>query len=816
MSARQCKLMFGLWSLQGFFAFLWIVMIPTDAENPALLGFSPARLMLLSAALIPAALFALLSFRYDVLERQRFWLKVIQREAFWDVLYIASVVVVFSSIFVLVIFNLLHRPSLYDAYALRLQPLQLWLGLSGLECAFFIGRNRYEQVKDILNPLRPVFIGFAAALGFLVILGLLLIVTGIGITPIENLGGPPVPYFEWQILLVLLIIGIAACLSRTRFGIKKNWAPLLIYVLTVFIWCSQPINPGFTATPPRAPNFEIYPFSDPLFYAQYAQSALTGNGFYWPEIPSRPFYDALLTWFHLLGNQSYPRVIFIQSLLLAFFPVILYLLGKEIGGWPLGVGLSLLTIFRDVNSNNAVLLANNVTNSKLFLSELPTALFISLAMLLLFFWWRSIHRTVWLSALIGGVIGVAVLIRLQSVVFIFVAIAMTFFMFSDRKQWLINTLLLVTGLGVVVAPWFARNYLAAGGFVLDNPLSQTMTMARRWSGSWGNEILPRLPGENDAQYSNRLTQMSIKSFLQHPGFILRTTAYHFVDNTITSLLAFPVRDELRSPTELFLPQHAFWDLPFTSERVSRLVINIIFFALGLSAAWRRLGLVGFFPLCLGIAYNLWTSLFFSSGARFIVPIDWSFHLYQFFGILLLCGFLLSFTKIGKESLYYWFPIPKRVDAFSPSPPSYSRRNLIGIFLVLLVLGGFTPCTESVFPQKYPPKPQEEILEQIGATAESGEIALYGRAIYPRYYAAGDGEPETAKLGYEVSETPRLVFYLTGSAHYLVIFNLDSPPEYFPNVSDVYMVGEQINGYFSPRVVFVTKGGRAETYEIAGP
>ena len=94
--------------------------------------------------------------------------------------------------------------------------------------------------------------------------------------------------------------------------------------------------------------------------------------------------------------------------------------------------------------------------------------------------------------------------------------------------------------------------------------------------------------------------------------------------------------------------------------------------------------------------------------------------------------------------------------------------------------------------------------------------MYGRAIYPRYYAAGDGEPETAKLGYEVSETPRLVFYLTGSAHYLVIFNLDSPPEYFPNVSDVYMVGEQINGYFSPRVVFVTKGGRAETYEIAGP
>ena len=147
MSARQCKLMFGLWSLQGFIAFLWIVMIPTDAENPALFGFSPARLMLMSAALAPAALFAVLSLRYKVLERQPFWLKIIQREAFWDALYVASVVVVLSSILSLELFNLLHHSSRYEAYALRIQPLQLWFGLCGLECAFLIGRNRYEQVK---------------------------------------------------------------------------------------------------------------------------------------------------------------------------------------------------------------------------------------------------------------------------------------------------------------------------------------------------------------------------------------------------------------------------------------------------------------------------------------------------------------------------------------------------------------------------------------------------------------------------------------------------------------------------------------------
>jgi hypothetical protein len=105
------------------------------------------------------------------------------------------------------------------------------------------------------------------------------------------------------------------------------------------------------------------------------------------------------------------------------------------------------------------------------------------------------------------------------------------------------------------------------------------------------------------------------------------------------------------------------------------------------------------------------------------------------------------------------------------------------------------------------------MQASGLTAEAGEVALYGRAIYPRYYESGDGEPDTAKLGYEPSEQARLVFYLVGSDNYLVVFELNTMPEYFPHASDVYMVGTLINGYFSPRVVLVTKDSRTEVYEV---
>jgi hypothetical protein len=97
------------------------------------------------------------------------------------------------------------------------------------------------------------------------------------------------------------------------------------------------------------------------------------------------------------------------------------------------------------------------------------------------------------------------------------------------------------------------------------------------------------------------------------------------------------------------------------------------------------------------------------------------------------------------------------------------------------------------------------------TAKEGETALYGRAVYPRYYGAKDGEPGTAKLGYGKDEKARLVFLLIGPQSSLVIFELEKAPSFFPHTSDVYMIGTQMDGYFAPRVVKVMKDSQTQLY-----
>src|SRR6266487_902300 len=414
------KNLFALWSSQGIVAFCWLLLIPTDTNHPIAFGFSFVRLALLGIAFLLTAISAFLWLQRPMLTEQPIWLKLKQKAITYDLIYFVSFLVIISVLSIFGDFRLLPSTAAYLSTAERLRPLLLWFGLSSLELAIVIIWNRYEQAKESLSIFKAIFKSAILLMALLCLLGLWIVTTKIGITPVDNWGGPSVPFLEWQILLTLLITCVFVFLLSNNSKINLKWIPLGVYIFTVVLWLSQPINPAYTATPPRAPNFEIYPFSDPQFYAQYAQSALIGQGFLWPEVPARPFYVGFLTWLHLLGNQNYNNIIALQTLVLAFFPVLLYSLGTEIGGWPLGLSLSLLTAFRDINSNIAAPFADNVTYSKLFLSELPAALLISLAALLIIRWLRSVDRPVWYPLLIGGVLGAATLIRLQSFVLIIV------------------------------------------------------------------------------------------------------------------------------------------------------------------------------------------------------------------------------------------------------------------------------------------------------------------------------------------------------------------------------------------------------------
>lgn len=787
--------MFLVWFVQGLLALLWLLLIPTDTGT-----YSTARMLLTGLLAAPTLLFGFLSYKTRTVAAAAIFLP----PWLYNFLYLAALVLFVLPILLLVSLNALGQTLgiTYISYAERLSPLAVLVSVIGLEwCVLHIVvlKPAFAELRKVLVPMLTILLIFAALVA-------LVLYTHWGIVPVRDgsFGNPPTPLLEWQIALAV-VLGAAALLMEGRWKLKRLDLIIfgLVYVLTCALWLSEPLIPGPFATAPRAPNFETYPFSDPLVYAQYSQSALVGAGFHWPEIPTRPFYVMQLTWMYALVGQSYMRVIFLQTILLALFPAVLYLLGCELGSRPMGLMVALFAVLRDLTSNHAAPFAENHSYSKLFLSELPTALFLVVFTILVLKWIRS-PRPNWFFLSMGGVLSVAVLIRLQSIVLLAPMALMTLLPLwrARRLEWLRGMVLTTVGVMLAFSPWLVRNYYAVGGLVLDNPFSQSMTFARRWSGDTGNTIFPQLPGEPTAQYVSRMNALAVESFRREPTRILNGVANHFANNLIASLYTFPVRDRLAAPMELMWPAYAFWQTGARSLLLSG--IYIVLLTLGLAVAWTTHRWAGLLPFIYSLGYNLWTALFLSSGDRFLLPIDWTWHLYYALGLLLLLRVALS----GMKNIS-WATLQVEDQRVETKPVRWQVTVLSAV--VVVCIGAALPLTEWAFPEKYPALTQAELAAQLGLQPQAGEVLQYGRAIYPRYYAAGDGEPATAKLGYEPSDEARLVFWLVGPQQGLVVFPLETSPEFFPQAADVWMVGAMDGSVFRARVIKVQVGDKIAVY-----
>lgn len=404
-----------------------------------------------------------------------------------------------------------------------------------------------------------------------------------------------------------------------------------------------------------------------------------------------------------------------------------------------------------MTANHSAPFASNYSYSKLFLSEIPTALFLVIFTLLIIRWLKM-PKPLWFFLMTGGVLGIAALIRLQSVVLLAPVVTVTIFPLwkTRRAEWLKGVLSITLGVILAFFPWLLRNYFASGGLVFDNPISQSMVFARRWRGDNGNTLIPQLPNETTAQYVHRMNGIALDSFRREPGRILNSAAHHFFNNLISSLYILPVRDRIESPTELLWPQHAFWRTRARSPLL--ITFYIVLLALGIGAAWTLQRWIGLLPFMLSLTYHAWTALFLSSGSRFLVPIDWTWCLYYALG-------LLTLTKIALSGIHDMQFSPASYQEKNPGLDAKSldwRKVALSTGLVLFA-GALLPLTELVFPQKYPPRTQEQLSMAFEAPSHNSEVIVYGRAIYPRYYESGEGEPETAKIGYGPSDEARLVF-----------------------------------------------------------
>jgi hypothetical protein len=798
ISFRRYSILFALWVFQGLIALVWLLLIPTDSGT-----YSASRLALIGFVVLLTIASAILAYK----SRFDRWPTFTPDSWLYRFAYLLALLAILLPPIAIVILHALGRTIgfAYTAYAERLAPLAFWAVLSGTEwCVWhlFARKADFSGSRNLLTTTLKILFLFA-------IVVLMISFTGWGISPTSDgsFGDPPIPILEWQIALAVLL-GATALLTESNWKAKRLDLVLflLVYLLTCLLWLADPLIPGFFATVPRAPNFEPYPFSDPLIYAQYSQSALVGDGFLWPDVPARPFYVMSLTWMYALVGQSYYHVMILQTILLAFFPALLYLLGRELGSRPAGLMLALLAILRDITTNHSATFASNYSYSKLFLSEVPTALLLVNFTVLIMRWIRSPKPT-WYFLMAGGVLGIASLIRLQSAILLLpLAITTVFPLWKTRRmEWLRGLLLIVLGTFLAFAPWLIRNYYATGGLVLDNPISQSMVFARRWSGDNGNALIPQLPDETTAQYVSRMNSIALDSFKREPERILSSVAHHFSNNLISSLYIFPVRDRLESPAELLWPAHAFWQPRVESPLL--LIIYVILLALGLAAAWNSHRWIGLLPFILSLGYHAWTALFLSSGSRFLLPIDWTWYLYYALGLLTFLKFALSGIRN-----FQFVPAFYEDTIYSSEATLVEWRKAALTTGLILFVGALLPLTELVFPERYPALTQEQLSMAFEVPRLQNEMILYGRAIYPRYYESGDGEPETAKLGYGPSDEARLVFWLVGPKAGLVIFPLENTPQFFPHASDVWIIGRWDNDVLRARTVKVEANGKSMVYK----
>ena len=249
--------LFRLWSVQGFVAFLWLLLLPTSTRSEVALGFSAARLLLLAvAALLSVGSIALLFQSRKSLIQQK-WLDLDRRPALWDLIYLISIAAsLLAPLFVLVLYNLPDDPA-NRSYAARLSPLAFWVTLSGLELAIFLGVKRRGDILETLKGIKPQLRITMIFLSVILFLAGIIIATKVGVTPDRNWGAPAVPFLEWQILLALLIVGTFAFFPRVNSILSDAQIAFGIYVFTLALSLNQPIVTAFFATPPMRPtNFE--------------------------------------------------------------------------------------------------------------------------------------------------------------------------------------------------------------------------------------------------------------------------------------------------------------------------------------------------------------------------------------------------------------------------------------------------------------------------------------------------------------------------------------------------------------------------------
>lgn len=615
--------------------------------------------------------------------------------------------------------------------------------------------------------------------------------------------GAGVPLLAWQVYIAVIIGILALALESKLIHTKARMDLALflsVWIVAAFFWSRQPLNQGFLITPPLPPNYESYPFSDPVIFDLGSQFALIGQGINNHLFFDRALYMSFLTYLHGLGGQNYEHLMAIQAAVFSVFAALLYLIGKRLHGWLAGILLAALAIFRGSNSLIATTWIQTST-FKHMMTDFPTAIGLAVFTVLVLGWLEDPQHRWREAGWAAGTLGLTSLLRLNALLLFPALILLAVWM--SRARWRFS--LALAGFALLaflasVSPWVMFGPANGSIITLYRVRIEDVIRKRYLPGTF----IPTRTSVMPAIASN--IEALLPPMPQIPSPTRVTVPFpitYLLNNLVTSALIFPDSPQFLTISTTVKGGESFWavfwDGQMSTVARGMLILNLLILAFGLGVAYKRCRLRGLIPLAVFLIYQMANALARTSGGRYLVPVDWV--LMAYFGI----G-LAEILRIGRLLVD-----PQASDLSINSLPTSQGNEgakqiwlprALGVLLSLTMIGVTVPLAGNLYPLRYAEKKPSILVDELvpffpalGLSRADVETFLLqpqafiseGRALYTRYYRQGKGEPNPmppyANFGY-----PRLVFLFIGPHGLDYVILPGALPRIFPNASDAILLG----------------------------
>lgn len=732
--------------VEGIISFVATVRIPPDAKNAFLFGFSIKRLLILSFQIFCIAGFsAALNYAETILD----FLSTRFNSAKANKIITSAGLLSFFLLWI-TIFMPAKDFRAYEAVFIRSRPTFIWLELILLQLVLW---TKYLKKTYSLEIEKSPVDTKTLALAFFPLCAIWVAISASKIGLISDTAYwnvPGIPLSTLQFIGVLLFLLLALIFSSGENDTPGPFPkvvgvllPIIIYVATVIIWGSTPLLKHYFSLQSTLPNMQPYPYSDARVHDLGALSIVMGKGIYFHGYTDKPMYMLLLAILHVFTGDDYNLLQWAQIFVLAFSPVILFLFGRKYFGMLFGIASSVMLLFQQRNS---IELSPKIVsvNPKLLVTEETMLLGIIALTYLLFHWVRSSEPKK--IFLLGGLIGVLSLVRINPIFIAPVVVALIIIKFKNTPGLLFKqTVFFCLGFLLVFSPWLFTGVSPEGKswFFLKiqdvirnrypilseiDPPQEPKIVSVSFSDKRGSSTRARLIAYPTVDSSIKDTAFSADGKTDELAWVMFN---HFLHNYSTSLLALPDSIVVKNLSDLgareYWQDENRWSGSFPFGQYSLILVNLLIVGAGIALSWKKYQWAGMVPLLVFLAYDLSLSAAINSGSRYIVPINWIVFFYYTLGLILICRAVLNL--LGIKSL----PEFTEIGEFELTVSDNSFKSWFPPVAILVFFALLLPFANFVVPKLVHPEGDAvqfadyEMLEDTG-----GSQLINGIILYPYY------------------------------------------------------------------------------------